>query len=204
MAVIQVALDIPETVLAGISNGKYILYGGTVRHAVGSKNGKIVTLLKPGDVKTVNEVKNVEKIAKNIPKSKCWLIAGIVVAVSLTGIVLYEKYKAREPGVIKRFRKELNTYLSVVKDGNMNLKNIDALLVAIEKLKTYIHYNKVYVQLTVGELEILVNKIYEYTMKLAEKNNVVLCDKEKQRKSNIILELHKDLITQKRIFKEVA
>ena len=49
-----------------------------------------------------------------------------------------------------------------------------------------------------------VNRIYEYTVKLASDNAVELTDDEKKSSDNSILNLQRYLKTQKRIFKSVA
>ena len=50
----------------------------------------------------------------------------------------------------------------------------------------------------------MVNRIYEYTVKLASDNAVELTDDEKKSSDNSILNLQRYLKTQKRIFKSVA
>ena len=58
------------------------------------------------------------------------------------------------------------------------------------------------------ELGILVGRIYDYTIKLAEDNNISLTDEErnfsKSKSSDSIINLQSYLRTQKRIFEEVA
>ena len=60
----------------------------------------------------------------------------------------------------------------------MSVEKIDALMVALEELKKHKNYDKISIQLTTEELEVLVGRIYDYTIKLAKENNVELTDDE--------------------------
>ena len=75
---------------------------------------------------------------------------------------------------------------------------------ALEELKQDKRYEMLKIELTTEELDVLVNRIYEYTVKLASDNAVELTDDEKKSSDNSILNLQRYLKTQKRIFKSVA
>ena len=75
---------------------------------------------------------------------------------------------------------------------------------ALEELKQDKRYEMLKIELTTEELNVLVNRIYEYTVKLASDNAVELTDDEKKSSDNSILNLQRYLKTQKRIFKSVA
>ena len=49
---------------------------------------------------------------------------------------------------------------------------------ALEGLKKHKNYDKISIQLTTEELEVLVGRIYEYTVKLAKDNSVELTNDE--------------------------
>ena len=72
------------------------------------------------------------------------------------------------------------------------------------KMKQDKRYEMLKIELTTEELDVLVNRIYEYTVKLASDNAVELTDDEKKSSDNSILNLQRYLKTQKRIFKSVA
>ena len=83
-------------------------------------------------------------------------------------------------------------------------KSINRLMDALEELKQAKRYEQLKIKLTTEELDVLVNRIYEYTVKLASDNAVELTDDEKKSSDNSILDLQRYLKTQKRIFKSVA
>ena len=83
-------------------------------------------------------------------------------------------------------------------------KSINRLMDALEELKQDKRYEMLKIELTTEELDVLVNRIYEYTVKLASDNAVELTDDEKKSSDNSILNLQRYLKTQKRIFKSVA
>ena len=78
---------------------------------------------------------------------------------------------------------------------------------SLEEIKKYKDYEKISIQLSTEELDILVNRIYEYSIKLAKVNFVELSEEERvveQGNSNTIVNLQRCLQTQKRIFEEAA
>ena len=89
-------------------------------------------------------------------------------------------------------------------ESDMDISKINALAKELEALKQHKHYDKISIQLTAEELEVLVGRIYEYTVKLAADNNVILTDEEKHLNKGAILNLESYLKTQQRIFKAVA
>jgi len=58
--------------------------------------------------------------------------------------------------------------------------------------------------LTTEELSVLINCIYEYTIKPAKDNSVDLTDNELSSSDNILLNLQKYLLAQKHIFELAA
>ena len=62
---------------------------------------------------------------------------------------------------------------------------------ALEELKQDKRYEMLKIELTTEELDVLVNRIYEYTVKLASDNAVELTDDEKKSSDNSILNLQR-------------
>ena len=75
---------------------------------------------------------------------------------------------------------------------------------ALSKLKLHKDYDKINIQLTAEDLEVLVGHIYNYTIKLAEDNSVELSSDELQPSYVAIINLQNYLQVQKRIFESVA
>lgn len=127
-------------------------------------------------------------------------VAGTIVA----GNFVHQKIKNREPKVMKRYHAALRSYIEDIRNGELSMKSINRLMDALEELKQDKRYEMLKIELTTEELDVLVNRIYEYTVKLASDNAVELTDDEKKSSDNSILNLQRYLKTQKRIFKSVA
>ena len=70
----------------------------------------------------------------------------------------------------------------------------------IEELRQNKNYKKIEIELRTEELNVLVDRIYEYTIKLASDNNVKLTADEISSTNNAIVNLQRNLETQKYIF----
>ena len=84
------------------------------------------------------------------------------------------------------------------------MKSINRLMDALDEPKQNKNYEKIKIELTTEELNVLVNCIYEYTIKLASENAVELTDDELRSSDNTILNLQNYLKAQKRIFEAAA
>ena len=205
MAVVQEAFDIPSDILTRILSGEYRRIGGVVRYAVGSKKGQIVKHLKPVPVEKAEAAKNLGAKALEFAKNnkKGLLLAGIAAGVA-AGVGIYHKIKTREPEVVKRFRKEFSVYINAIREGKLDVIVIDNLMKALDDLKKHKDYKSFKVQISTEDLDVLLNKIYDYTMKLAKDNGVELLREERIHSKDSIVNLEQYLKTQKRIFEIAA
>ena len=210
MAIAQDAFFIPDAIATGLATGLYRRIGSVVRYAVGPNKGQIVKHLQPIDLKAAEQAQGLgAKAIQFVANHKKGVgIAAIGVAVVGAGVWGYTAWKNHEPKVLKEFRAALKVYIEAIRSGDMSVEKIDNLMVALEELKKHKNYDKISIQLTTEELEVLVGRIYEYTIKLAKDNNVELTDDEmnasgKQSKGAII-DLQQYLKTQKRIFEAAA
>lgn len=204
MPLVQEAFDIPIDILAKIGTGVYKRIGGTVRWAVGPNKGQIVKLLKPVSVSAAEHVKSFGKIALQFAKNnqKALIIVGGGVVAAAAGAGIISIVKTNESKVVTDFRALLRAYLNAVKEGNLSLEEINNLMTSLEELKMHKDYEKISINLSVEELSDLVNRLYEYTLKLAQDNSIELTAEESgiQASDNAILNLQRYLNTQKRIF----
>lgn len=108
--------------------------------------------------------------------------------------------------VLMKFRVALRAYIEAIRKGNMDIDKINDLMECLGALKEYKDYDKIRIQLTTEELEVLVGRIYDYTVKLAKDNDVELSDEDLLQKNNsdTIINLEMYLKAQKRIFSAVA
>ena len=205
MAVVQEAFYIPEDMMTKLLSGEYRRFGGVVRHAVGPKKGQIVKHLKPIDLKDAEQAKGFgTKALQYAKQNKKGLLVGGMIALVTAGGYIYHKIKTREPAVVTEFRAALRTYIAEIREGNLELDTIDALMSALDDLKTHKDYEKLMITLSSEDIDTLVNRIYEYTLKLAANNNVELTEEERSQSNNSILNLQNYLKIQKRIFEEAA
>ena len=204
MAVVTEAFDIPMDIMTKLATGEYRRLGGVVRVAIGPNKGQIVKHLDPIKIEQVAQ-NVVTKVIEFSKKNRKVIIIGTAVAGTMVaGNFVHQKIKNREPKVMKRYHAALRSYIEDIRNGELSMKSINRLMDALEELKQDKRYEMLKIELTTEELDVLVNRIYEYTVKLASDNAVELTDDEKKSSDNSILNLQRYLKTQKRIFKSVA
>ena len=210
MPVVQDAFYIPDDIATGLATGLYRRIGSVVRYAVGPNKGQIVKHLKPIDLKVAEEAQGIGVKALQFVKEhkKGTIITVAAAAVVGTGAFVYSKVKNHEPKVVTEFRTALRVYIDAIREGNMDIDIINNTMDALEELKQHKNYEKISIQLATEDLEVLVGRIYEYTIKLAKDNDVELPEDELRdsRAKNIetIINLQNYLKAQKRIFEEAA
>lgn len=206
MAIVQDAFYIPDDIATGLATGLYKRIGSVVRYAVGPNRGQIVKHLKPINLNAVEGAHGVGaktfQFVKQHKKESLIIVAGVTVAGA--GAWVYNTIKSREPKVVTDFRAALRVYIDAIRQGNMDIYKINNLTMAIEDLKNSKDYDKISVQLTTEELEMLVGRIHEYTIKLARDNYVELTEQELNtadiKHSGTIINLQNYLKAQKRVF----
>lgn len=210
MAIAQDAFFIPDDIATGLATGLYRRIGSVVRYAIGPNKGQIVKHLQPIDLKAAEQAQGLgAKAIQFVANHKKEVgIAAIGVAIVGAGVWGYTAWKNHEPKALTEFRAALKVYIEAIRTGDMNVEKIDALMVALEDLKKHKNYDKISIQLTTEELEVLVGRIYDYTIKLAKDNNVELTDDElrtsRAKNTDTIINLQNYLKAQKRIFEEAA
>ncbi len=206
MAIVQDAFFIPDDIATGLATGIYRRIGSVVRYAVGPNKGQIVKHLKPIDLKAAEQAQGLgAKALQFVQQHKKGVTITVVCAAAIgAGWWGYTQWKNHEPKVLTDFRVALKKYVDAIRNGNMDIGKINALVIALEALKQHKHYDKISIQLTAEDLEVLVGRIYEYTVKLAEDNHVELDDTEKCLNKGVIIDLESYLKTQRRIFKVAA
>lgn len=208
MAIVQEAFDIPADIMMKILMGEYRRIGGVVRYAVGPHRGQIVKHLKPVDLSAAKQAQSLGAKALQFAKNnkKALIIVGIGSGVAAAGAGVYYIVKTHESKVVTEFRASLRAYTNAIRKGNLSLDEINNLMTSLEELKMHKDYEKTSIKLFAEELSVLVNRIYEYTLKLAQDNSIELTAEEfgVQASDNAISSLQRYLKTQKRIFEEAA
>ncbi|WP_281073406.1 hypothetical protein [Catenibacterium sp. co_0103] len=206
MAVVTESFDIPMDIMTKLATGEYRRIGGVVRVAIGPNKGRIVKHLEPVKMEQADQIQKVgSKIMQVAKNRKKELIIGALVTGTITvGGVVYHKIKSRQPEVVQNYHAALRDYIDDVRSGKLSMESINCLMDSLEELKQNNNYEKIKIELTTEELSVLVNRIYEYTIKLAKDNSVDLADDELSSSDNILLNLQKYLLAQKHIFELVA
>lgn len=210
MPVVQDAFCIPDDIATGLATGLYRRIGSVVRYAVGPNKGQIVKHLKPIDLKVAEEAQGIGVKALQFVKEhkKGTIITIATAAIVGTGAFVYSKVKNHEPKVVTEFRTVLRVYIDAIREGNMDIDIINNTMDALEELKQHKNYEKISIQLATEDLEVLVGRIYEYTIKLAKDNDVELPEDELRashaKTVGTITNLQNYLKAQKRIFEATA
>lgn len=210
MAVVQDAFFIPDDIATGLATGLYRRIGSVVRYATGPNKGRIVKHLDPVNLKPAGQAQGISVRALQFVKQhkKGTIITVASAAAVGMGLVIYNKMKNREPKVLTEFRMSLRAYIEAIRKGSMDIDKINDLMKCLSALKEYKDYDKISIQLTTEELEVLVGRIYDYTVKLAKDNDVELSDTDigsiEKNSGSAISNLENYLNAQKHIFEKVA
>lgn len=207
MVIVQEAYDLTDDILTKILTGEYRRIGSIIRYATGPKKGRIVKHLEPVHMENARQAQSL--VAKGIQftknNKKALIVVGISAGIVTAGVGIYHKIKNHDPEVVTKFRESLKNYINGIRKGNLNVDSINDLMNCLENLKKHNDYAKISIQLSTEELDVLVNRILEYTEKLAKDNSIELTEDEinAQISDGTILNLQRYLKAQKRIF-EIA
>ncbi len=206
MAVIQDAFNIPDDIATGIATGLYSRYGSVVRYASGAKRGQIVRHLKPADPKAEEAVQGIgEKAFQFVKQNRKGAIIAVAGAAAIgSGLWVFNKVKNHEPKVVKEFRISLRKYIEAIRNGALDIDVINDLILKTEKIRLHRDYEKISVHLATEKLNVLVQRIQDYTIKLADDNEMLLTAAEirpvRQDGADVIASLENYLQAQKRVF----
>lgn len=206
MPIIQEAFDIPNDIMTKLLTGEYRRIGGVIRYATGPKKGQIVKHLEPIDLKPAQQAQSIGAKVIQFAKrnKKVLIVSGVAVAIVTVGSFVYCKVKNREPKVVTTFRSELKTYIEEVRTGTLKLSSIEKLLSALEAVKSHKDSSNIIIELSTEELDVLVNRIYEYTKSLAEMNEYPLNAEDIKKYDDSVDNLQSYLTVQKQIFETAA
>lgn len=206
MAIAQDAYFIPDDIATGLATGIYRRIGSVVRWATGPNKGQIVKHLKPIDLPAAEQVQGVgAKALQFVKQHKKGTIIVVASAVAVgAGAWVCNKVKKHEPKVVTEFRASLKSYIDAIRKGEMDIDKINNLMSSLEALKADKNYSKISIQLTSEELDVLVGRIYEYTLKLASDNEIEIAADDLEEEKDVIKNLQSYLKVQRRIFAEAA
>lgn len=209
MPVVQEAFDIPIDIAEKILTGEYRRIGGVVRHAIGPNKGQIVKHLDSVELKVTQDAQSVSAKALQFARNnkKVLIVVGVGAGIAVAGAGVYYKIKNTEPAVFKEFKVAFREYLNAIRVGKLSEEIIDAMVLSLENLKSHKDYEKLQIQLSAEDLNTIVCKVYEYTKKLAEDNDIELDSNnqfEDKTNTDTMISLEHYLFLQKNIFNAVA
>ena len=190
MAIVQGFFNISDEIMKKVSTGENKIFGGEVRN----NKGQIVKILRP--------VSKLEATLYYGWKYRDTLF--MVGKLGMTGVKSYIKSKEKqEPDVVVKFRDALKVYLNAVRKGALTIEIISDVMEHFGELKMQPNFEKIEIALSMEELDVLLNRMFEYTKKLAVDNAIELTSLEKEtplQSVNPIINLQRYLETQKCIF----
>lgn len=207
MPIVQVPLDVPDDIYAGVLNGTLELMG----------------LAKDGQHKVRKHIAraNVPKVKKAAQAPKAGVLQvvkehkvvaiGVAVGAAVIGAGAYavhsikERKKEAAEERVADFQKALKEYLKASKKGKLNAKVVDNLLNALEELEKKKLGKDIELTIPASQLTALIFSIFTYTQSLAEANSFdVKIAKPKSGTQGNITSLKSYLEIQKQILESAA
>lgn len=201
MPVVNVNLLVDEKTYAGVKAGVLELCGmakNVDNKRVAKHIPAVADAAKEGAVKAIDFIREHKKGAI--------VIGGVlIVGGAITGTVGYiatRDQRKRE----KQFAKNLQIYLDAAQEGNLTIEILDALIDSLNALSKDNPSKTVDLKITAFQFSDLIRIIFDYTIRLAEANNIdpALISKPKMLKKKTYLDLQYYLDMQKSIFEQVA
>lgn len=192
MTEVPIRLNMPDNIYKGMMDGSLTICG------VAKDSNNIIRKHIP----TVNMTKK-EKIFQIMKKNKNLIIIGGIGSGSLYVYNRWKKQKIRE--VQKDINESINEYLKASRDGKLNIKVIEKLLTALDKLDEKKSGRDIELTISVSQFTELIFSIFTYTEALAKVNDYdVKVDRPKLGMEGNIVSLKSYLEIQKNILEKTA
>lgn len=207
MPIVQVPLDVPDDIYAGVLNGTLELMG-----LAKDSHHKVRKHIARANVPKVNKAAQAKKVGVlQVVKEHKVMAIGVAVVATAAGAGAYafhsikeRKKEAAEERVVG-FQKALKEYLKASKKGKLNAKVVDNLLNALEELELKKLGKDIELTIPASQLTALIFSIFTYTQSLAEANSFdVEISKPKAGTKGNIISLKSYLEIQKQILESAA
>jgi hypothetical protein len=166
--------DIPPDIAAGLASGELVQFGGIVRNQL----GQIHKHLKEANsqAKTESALARAAAVAKNRPGLvviSLTLAAGAAVVVPR---VRTRWNRRRVPESVRRYNDSLIAYLEAVRRGQLDVAKIDRLIADLDSVLADAAGKeaRISLDLSLGDVEVLLGVVSDYTKSLVEINAVEL------------------------------
>ena len=134
------------------------------------------------------------------------IVSGIlIIGSAVAGVIGYIATRDKR-NLEKRFAQNLQIYLDAAKDGKLTVEILDNLINSLDELSNDDNSKAVNLKITPSQFSDLIQNIFDYTVCLAEANNIspTLISKPKILKKKNYSDLQYYLNMQKNIFEQVA
>lgn len=207
MPIVQVPLDVPDDIYAGVLNGTLELMG-----LAKDSQHKVRKHIARANVPKVKKTAQAPKAGVlQVVKEHKVVAIGVAVGAAVIGAGAYavhsikERKKEAAEERVADFQKALKEYLKASKKGRLNAKVVDNLLNALEELEKKKLGKDIELTIPASQLTALIFSIFTYTQSLAEANSFdVKIAKPKSGTQGNITSLKSYLEIQKQILESAA
>jgi len=218
MGVIQVNFSVPHEIEIGLRNNTLIRCGGVVRN----QDGSIATHLKEVDCHndddcavavnnksaiSISDDSIITKISSFIKNNKGPVIAAGLIVVAVAGIsyVIIKNKSTNDkkvPTYVDDFNNSLKKYFNEIKNTNLTVETINALINSIDNLKKNEEIGDVTTAILIENSEILIDMVKNFTEQFTKVNSYAF-DKKVDLSNDFDLIKHY-LIIQKDVFRQCS
>ena len=201
MPVVNVNLLVDDKTYAGIKTGVLELCGmakNVDNKRVAKHIPAVADAAKEGASKAIDFIR--------LHKKGTLIVGGVIIlggaVVGTVGYITSLDKRKRE----RQFAEDLQMYLDAAREGKLTIEILDALINSLDQLSNEDPSKAVNLKITASQFSDLIHSIFDYTIRLAEANNMspVLISKPKILKKKNYSDLQYYLNMQRSIFEQAA
>lgn len=201
MPVVNVNLLVDDKTYAGIKTGVLELCGmakNVDNKRVAKHIPAVADAAKEGASKAIDFIR--------LHKKGTLIVGGVIIlggaVVGTVGYITSLDKRKRE----RQFAEDLQVYLDAAREGKLTIEILDALINSLDQLSNEDPSKAVNLKITASQFSDLIHSIFDYTIRLAEANNIspVLISKPKILKKKNYSDLQYYLNMQRSIFEQAA
>ena len=201
MPVVNVNLLVDEKTYADVKAGVLELCGmakNVDNKSVAKHIPAVADAAKEGASKAIDFIR--------LHKKGTIIVGGVIIlggaVVGTVGYITSRDKRKRE----RQFAKDLQVYLDAAREGKLTIEILDALINSLDQLSNDDPSKAVNLKITASQFSDLIHSIFDYTVRLAEVNNInpALISKPKMLKKNNYSDLQYYLNMQRSIFEQAA
>lgn len=201
MPVVNVNLLVDEKTYAGVKAGVLELCGmakNVDNKRVAKHIPAVADAAKEGAAKAIDFIR--------LHKKGTLIVGGVIIlggaVVGTVGYITSRDKRKRE----RQFAKDLQVYLDAAREGKLTIEILDDLINSLDQLSNDDPSKAVNLKITASQFGDLIHSIFDYTIRLAEANNInpALISKPKILKKKNYSDLQYYLNMQRSIFEQAA